>query len=178
MFFNYSCRCLIKTNLLLKLIAAKWWGSYGGQCPELQGIARRIISQCISSSGCERSWSTFALFHTKLRNKLGFEKLHKLVKVHYNLKLQIEQFEADFQSLQEKDSDPCSILMDVALYDDQNPIMDWLNNSMSDSAPTLDEYDDSDLDWSTPSRFVPESLQMGIEEVAKFKRHLYMGKRL
>ncbi|KAL5662114.1 hypothetical protein ACJX0J_029239, partial [Zea mays] len=115
--------------------------------------------------------------HTKLRNKLGFEKLHKLVKVHYNLKLQIEQFEADFQSLQEKDSDPCSMLMDVALYDDQNPIMDWLNNSMSDSAPTLDEYDDSDLDWSTPSRFVTESLQMGIEEVAEFKRDLYMGKK-
>lgn len=159
------------------MIAAKWWGSYGGQCPELQRIARRIVSQCISSSGCERSWSTFALVHTKLRNKLGFEKLHKLVKVHYNLKLQIEQFEADFQSLQEKDSDPCSMLMDVALYDDQNPIMDWLNNSMSDSAPTLDEYDDSDLDWSTPSRFVTESLQMGIEEVAEFKRDLYMGKK-
>ncbi|AQK41284.1 hypothetical protein ZEAMMB73_Zm00001d024484 [Zea mays] len=85
---------------------------------------------------------------------------------------------ADFQSLQEKDSDPCSMLMDVALYDDQNPIMDWLNNSMSDSAPTLDEYDDSDLDWSTPSSFVTESLQMGIEEVAGFKRDLYMGKKV
>jgi hypothetical protein len=54
------------------------------------------------------------------------------VKVHYNLKLQIKQFEVDFQSLQEKDYDPCSMLMNVALYDDQNPTMDWLNNSMSD----------------------------------------------
>jgi hypothetical protein len=27
--------------------------------------------------------------------------------------------------------------------------MDWLNNSMSESVPALDEYDDSDLDWST-----------------------------
>ena len=39
--------------------------------------------------------------------------------------------------------------IDVSLYDDQNSIMDWLNNSMSESVPALDEYDDSDLDWST-----------------------------
>jgi hypothetical protein len=26
--------------------------------------------------------------------------------------------------------------------------MDWLNNSMSEFVPALDEYDDSDLDWS------------------------------
>jgi hypothetical protein len=61
------------------------------------------------------------------------------VKVHYNLKLQIKQFEVDFQSLQEKDYDPCSMLMNVALYDDQNPTMDWLNNSMSDFVRTLDD---------------------------------------
>ena len=29
--------------------------------------------------------------------------------------------------------------MDVALYDDQNPTMDWLNNSMSDFVRTLDD---------------------------------------
>jgi hypothetical protein len=142
----------------------------------LQKIARRIVSQCVSSSGCERNWSTFALVHTKLRNKLGFDKLHKLVKVHYNLKLQIQQFEADFQSLQEKDVDPCAMMMDVALYDEQNPIMDWLNNSMSDSTPILDEYNDDDLDWNTPSSFVIESLEMDIEEVAAFKRKLCLGK--
>jgi hypothetical protein len=100
------------------------------------------------------------------------------VKVHYNLKLQIRQFEVDFQSHQEKNFDPCSMLVDVALYDDQNPIIDWLNNSMSDYAPTQDEYDDSDLDWSTPSRFVTESLQMGIKEVSAFKKELYMGKKV
>jgi hypothetical protein len=143
----------------------------------LQKIARRIVSQCVSSSGCERNWSTFALVHTKLRNKLGFDKLHKLVKVHYNLKLQIQQFEADFQSLQEKDVDPCAMMMDVALYDEQKSIMDWLNNSMSDSTPILDEYDDDDdLDWNTPSSFVIESLEMDIEEVAAFKRKLCLGK--
>jgi hypothetical protein len=54
--------------------------------------------------------------------------------------------------------------------------MDWLNNSMSDSTPILDEYDDDDLDWNTPSSFVIESLKMDIEEVAAFKRKLCLGK--
>jgi hypothetical protein len=60
----------------------KWWSAYGGEHKKLQMLARRIVSQCLSSSGCERNWSTFALVHTKLRNCLGYEKLHKLVYVH------------------------------------------------------------------------------------------------
>jgi len=81
----------------------------------------------MSSSGCERNWSTFALVHTKLKNRLNYEKLHKLVFVHYNLKLRIKQFEDEMQSLhqmqsiEQGDFDPCSILMEVALYDEGNP---------------------------------------------------------
>jgi hypothetical protein len=80
--------------------AAEWWSAYGGEYKELQMLARQIVSQCLSSSGCEPNWSTFALVHTKLRNRLGYEKLHKLVYVHYNLKLRIQHFENDMQSLQ------------------------------------------------------------------------------
>jgi hypothetical protein len=79
--------------------------------------------------------------HTKIRNRLGYVKLEKLVYVHYNLKLCIQQFEADFENFREKDPDPCSMMMDLALYDEGNPIMEWLNNSMSESTPILDEYD-------------------------------------
>ena len=32
-------------------------------------LAMRLVSQCCSSSGCERNWSTFALLHTKVRNQ-------------------------------------------------------------------------------------------------------------
>ncbi|TVU26605.1 hypothetical protein EJB05_29159, partial [Eragrostis curvula] len=126
-----------KAALSGRMRAADWWDSFGGQYQELQKIARRIVSQCMSSSGCERNWSTFALVHTKLRNRLGYDKLHKLVYVHYNLKLRIQHYEADLQSfqemqnLQEREADPCSILMDVALYDEGNPIIDWFANSMS-----------------------------------------------
>uniref|UniRef100_A0A804UAZ9 HAT C-terminal dimerisation domain-containing protein n=1 Tax=Zea mays TaxID=4577 RepID=A0A804UAZ9_MAIZE len=87
-------------------------------------LARRIVSQWLSSSGCERNWSTFALVHAKLRNRLGYEKLHKLIYVHYNFKLHIQYFENDMQSLQEmqvfKDTelDPYSVMIDVAMYDE------------------------------------------------------------
>lgn len=81
---------------------ADWWWSYGGQCKTLQKLAVRIVAQCNSSSGCERNWSTFALVHTKLRNKLGYDKLKKLVYVNYNLKLQLQQLDDTFQRLRQK----------------------------------------------------------------------------
>ncbi|TVU40017.1 hypothetical protein EJB05_13462, partial [Eragrostis curvula] len=140
-------------------------------------LQKCLVSQCLSSSGCERNWSTFALVHTKLRNRIGYEKLHKLVYVHYNLKLCIQQFEADFHSRQEKDTDPCSMMMDVALYDEGNPIMEWLSNSMSGSTPTLDEYDYDEEDWTAPGSFRIEELEMEVEEVAAFKRKLNFGKK-
>ena len=148
-----------------------------GTTRNLQYFAKRIVSQCMSSSGCERNWSTFALVHTKLRNRLSYDKLHKLVYVHYNLKLRIQLFQDEMQSLQdmqchlESDSDPCSILMDCAMYDEDNPIMDWLCNSRSQSVPTLDEYVDSDLDLEppNPSAFIVEELGMDEAEVAAFK---------
>jgi hypothetical protein len=55
----------------------------------------------MSSSGCERNWSTFTLVHTKLRNWLSYDKLHKLVYVCYNLKVCIEHYETDMESLEQ-----------------------------------------------------------------------------
>ncbi|CAM0152396.1 unnamed protein product [Urochloa decumbens] len=156
---------------------AQWWNQYGGECKELQRLAKLIVSQCMSSSGCERNWSTFALVHTKVRNRLSYEKLHKLVYVHYNLKLSIQQFETDYQSLRQNDVDPCSMMMDVALFDEDNPIMDWLSNSMTESRPILDEYDDSDDEWTAPGGFLISELGMEPKEVLAFKRKLCFGRK-
>ncbi|CAL5038308.1 unnamed protein product [Urochloa decumbens] len=170
-----------KSALNGRCSAADWWDQYGGDCSELQEVARRIVSQCMSSSGCERNWSTFALVHTKLRNRLSHEKLHKLVFVHYNLKLRIQHFYDDMQSLQEiqtnheRDCDPCSIMINVAMYDEGNPILDWLCSSRSESVPTLDEYDDRS-ESPNPSRFVVEELGIDEEEVAAFRKKI-SGKR-
>jgi hypothetical protein len=149
--------------LFFHIFIADWWDQYGGDYPELQEFARRIVSQCMSSSGCERNCSTFALVHTKLGNRLSYDKLHKLVYVHYNLKLRIQHYETDMESLEQmknskdRNIDPCSIMIDVAMYDEANPIMEWLCSSRSESVPTLDENDEPESP-NRPSGFVLEEL--------------------
>ena len=41
------------------VVLVEWWRSYGGRAIELQRFARRVVSLCASSSGCERNWSAF-----------------------------------------------------------------------------------------------------------------------
>jgi hypothetical protein len=94
--------------------------------------------------------------------------------VHYNLKLRIQQYEDDIRNLQdmqtqhEMDSDPYSMLMDAAVFDDRNPIMDWLVNSRSES-PTLDENVDGETEFANPSRFIIEEMGLSDEDVAILK---------
>jgi hypothetical protein len=44
--------------------------------------------------------------------------------------------------MQESEIDPLSVMMDVTLYDRDNPIMDWFSGSMTHAKPILDEKDD------------------------------------
>ena len=64
---------------------AKWWFVHGSDALNLRKIAMRMLSQIASSSGCERNWSTFALIYTKVRNRLNYDKLEKLVFAQYNM---------------------------------------------------------------------------------------------
>ncbi|XP_039789048.1 uncharacterized protein LOC120655354 [Panicum virgatum] len=64
-----------------------WWRSYGGRAIELQRFARRVVSLCASSSGCERNWSTFEFIHTKKRNRLLHKRLNSIAFVSYNRKM-------------------------------------------------------------------------------------------
>jgi len=70
-------------------LPSDWWIKYGKEAPNLQKIAIKVLSQTCSSSGCERNRSTWSLIHTKLRNRLAMKKLHKLVFVHYNMRLRV-----------------------------------------------------------------------------------------
>jgi len=99
------------TSILI--LVADWWFQFGGEVPTLQKYALRIVSQCVSSSGCERNWSTFALVHTKIRNKLGYDKLHKLVYVHYNLKERIREDSGYQQKDKEVDT---MVVMKMSLW--------------------------------------------------------------
>ncbi|KAG8087734.1 hypothetical protein GUJ93_ZPchr0010g10663 [Zizania palustris] len=74
------------------------------------------------------------------------------------------------------------MMMNVAFFDEDNPIMEWLSNSRSESRPILDEYDDDnddddvdDDDWNTSDGFLIDELQMEVEEVTAFKRKHQFG---
>jgi len=77
---------------------ANWWELYGNATPTLQKLAMRILSQTASSSACERNWSTFALVHTKQRNRLAYKRLEKLVFCSYNMKLNMRDMKYKFEN--------------------------------------------------------------------------------
>ncbi|KAL8099039.1 hypothetical protein AgCh_031654 [Apium graveolens] len=64
-----------------------WWSNYGSGTPNLQFMAKKIVSQTTSSSGCERNWSTFEGIHKKKRNRLDANRMRDLVYVQFNLKV-------------------------------------------------------------------------------------------
>ncbi|KAE8795427.1 hypothetical protein D1007_29650 [Hordeum vulgare] len=90
----------------------------------------RKFREC-QGSGCERNWSAFALVHTKQRNRLLYDKLDKLVSVRYNLKIRAEEDEGKERDI-DKEIDPSALLMDTTMFDETNPIMEWLNEDVED----------------------------------------------
>ncbi|KAJ6852487.1 uncharacterized protein M6B38_255940 [Iris pallida] len=73
-----------------KCLPAEWWSTYAREdAPNLTRLAVLILSQTVSSSNCERNWTTFSLIHTRSRNRLTMARLEKLVFVHYNMRLRV-----------------------------------------------------------------------------------------
>jgi len=101
-------------TLFICNFAATWWQSFGGQCPQLQKFAVRVLSQPCSASGCERNWSVFERIHTKKRNRLEQKRLNDLVFVQYNLRLRRNQL-----LNKRPDTDPI-------VLDDVDPTSDWV----------------------------------------------------
>jgi hypothetical protein len=58
----------------------------------------------------------------------------------------IPEFESKKFLQKAKEVDPCAVLMDVSLYDHENPIMDWFAKPGGESMHSSDEYDDEDDD--------------------------------
>ncbi|KAA8544634.1 hypothetical protein F0562_022646 [Nyssa sinensis] len=115
---------------------AEWWFLYGTDAPNLRKIAMRILSQTASSSGCERNWSTFALIHTKVRNRLNYQKLERLVFAQYNLRLKLKHFIKEERGVDFKPID----LTTVFEEDEEGVgISEWLDDP---GDALLDELDD------------------------------------
>ena len=70
-----------------KTPAYMWWDLNGGSVPELQTVARLVLSQPASSSICERINGEFAFVKDPRRNRLGHAKASKLVGLFHNLRL-------------------------------------------------------------------------------------------
>ncbi|CAL8167815.1 unnamed protein product [Prunus armeniaca] len=125
-----DCRKTFRTEMAVKsrksIPPAEWWNLHGDSAPNLQKIAMRILSQTASSSACERNWSTFALIHTKQRNRLAYTRLEKIVFCYYNMKLKLRDEEAEMNKVAENDYID---LLDIAGQpsdDDNNPIQQWI----------------------------------------------------
>ena len=84
-------------------------------------IAVKILSQTCFSSGCERNWSTWSLIHTKLRNRLAMKKLHKLVYVHCNIRLQVKNL------MQERNNEDFYNPIDLNhIFNDDDILDEWI----------------------------------------------------
>ncbi|AQK54656.1 hypothetical protein ZEAMMB73_Zm00001d051604 [Zea mays] len=165
------------------------WTSKGRSSKEILGrawakacyhsVAKRLLSQCVSSSGCERNWSTFAFIHTKLRNKLGYLKLHELVFVNYNLRLRIQRATG---TPEPSEFDPALAFMDLSLHRHNEAIRDWMERGRSNAPPTLDE-DSPISDTPLPSMLFTSLVreQGGTEEVQEWADETigdtHLGKR-
>jgi hypothetical protein len=95
----------------------------------------RILSQTVSSSQCERNWTTFSLIHTKPRNRLTMDKLRRLVFVHYNMRLR----ERHLRRTNDQDQ-----LIDLdAIFHEEDPLTPWIREQ---EQSLLDDQDNPWLD--------------------------------
>ncbi|MQL94876.1 hypothetical protein Taro_027538 [Colocasia esculenta] len=135
---------------------ADWWFNFGHTAPTLRKIAVKILSQTSSSSGCERNWSTFALIHTKMRNRLSYRRLDQLVYVHYNMRLRVKHLTQDPKQCGEVEYDPVDIGF---LRDEEDPMVSWVARATTERGEyELDEEADDPDDPPRPNTFLARAV--------------------
>ncbi|KAK8481028.1 hypothetical protein V6N13_092896 [Hibiscus sabdariffa] len=77
--------------------AIDWWSIYGSQTSELAEVAKKVLSQPISSSLAERAWSTYGHVHSLKRNRLNSSRADKLVYIYTNLRL-LSRYTDDYKN--------------------------------------------------------------------------------
>ncbi|KAJ6821047.1 uncharacterized protein M6B38_394965 [Iris pallida] len=62
-------------SAVIRRLPAEWWSIHVREdAPNLTRLAVCILSQTVSSSNCERIWTTFSLIHTRLAIDLQWRK--------------------------------------------------------------------------------------------------------
>ena len=54
------------------MAAIEWWATYGSESPELAEVARKVLSQPITTSSAERNWSIYSYIRSVKRNRYFF----------------------------------------------------------------------------------------------------------
>lgn len=108
---------------------------YGTDCEVLQRLAVRVLAQTVSSSPCERNWSTFSLIHTNKRNKLGYDRLQKLVYCHYNMKLRERLLRSEGRRKEQEDPlDLMTVGQHSFFSEEEDPIYQWVRSDDLDTS--------------------------------------------
>ncbi|GBG78565.1 hypothetical protein CBR_g27789 [Chara braunii] len=106
-----------------KLTPSEWWATYGGDVPDLQAIAIKVMGMWSTTTPAERNWSSMDFVHSKRRNNLKPETLEKLVYIHWNMQLlraannssangegYVDLWSSFFEAIQEPDENDGSVL--------------------------------------------------------------------
>ncbi|RVW45794.1 hypothetical protein CK203_086275 [Vitis vinifera] len=110
------------------MVPAEWWFMYVNQTPTLRKLAIKVISQIASYFACEKNCSTFALIHTKQRNRLACPRLEQLVFCYYNMRLKLCDMETENDRVAEKDYlDLLDISTEVGEEED-NQLFQWVRS--------------------------------------------------
>jgi hypothetical protein len=132
----------------VKEVAHVWWFTSSSVGKLLLCIARRILAQVVSSSSCERNWSSYSFVYSKARNRLLSSCAEDLVYVYTNSRV---------------------LNQNVPFTDEA--ATEWYRQSVvsedSDSEGPADLFDDYDdvFDFDTPSASTnDENIQGQLEE--------------
>ncbi|MQM00533.1 hypothetical protein Taro_033265 [Colocasia esculenta] len=150
--------------------ATDWWFNFGHTAPTLRKVAVKILSQTSSSSGCERNWSTFALIHTKLRNRLSYRHLDQLVYVHYNMRLRVKHLTEDPKQRGDVEYDPVDIGF---LRDEEDPMVAWVARATTERGEyELDEEADDPEDPPHSNTFLARAVAEATAEEEGDRRNV------
>ena len=79
----------------------QWWLADGTDWPLLSNLALRVFSMAALSASSERNFSTFGFVHSKLCNRLGPDKVKKLVYIKSNT-LQMADCDSDDSEMEQE----------------------------------------------------------------------------
>jgi hypothetical protein len=144
------CGKHVWSSMGVKEVPHLWWFTSGSVGKFLPCNARRILAQVVSSSSCERNWSSYSFVHSKARNRLLPSRAEDLVYVYTNSRVQNQHvpftdeaaIEWYRQTVVSKDSDSEG---PMDLFDDYDDVSDFDTPNMSiDDENTQGQLEEQD----------------------------------